>query len=158
MEQSPSRVNASYAATKHFTHILWNKKCSLSCSQKPFTCLCPHPDQSSPFHPKLSVRDPRVRLDLPNALFPSGSPVISIPLLPHACYMPRPYHHFILHHSNNSWLRVKIMKLFIMYMSPTYCHCIHLQSKSLLSTHFAKTLSLCSSLKVRDQVYTNTEP
>jgi hypothetical protein len=44
------------------------------------------------------------------------------------------------------------MKLLIMQFSPTSCHFIPLRSKYSLSTLFSYTLSLCSSLNVRDQV------
>jgi hypothetical protein len=39
---------------------------------------------------------------------------ISIPLLPHSCYMPRPCHHSWLDRSAYIWWRVQVMKLLIM--------------------------------------------
>jgi hypothetical protein len=44
------------------------------------------------------------------------------------------------------------MKLLIMQLSPTSCHFILFGPNILLNTLFSNTLSLCSSLNVRDQV------
>jgi hypothetical protein len=48
MELSPSQEAASFAATQEFPKIL-------SCSQEPLTGLYSEPDQSSPYHPILSL-------------------------------------------------------------------------------------------------------
>jgi hypothetical protein len=48
--------------------------------------------------------------------------------------------------------RVQVMKLLIMQLSPASCHFIPLGPNILLGTLFSSTLSLCSSLNVRDQV------
>jgi hypothetical protein len=55
-------------------------------------------------------------------------------------------------HSNYTELRVQVMMLLIMQFSPTFHRIIPLRSNILLSTLFLDTLSLCSSLSVRDQV------
>jgi hypothetical protein len=44
------------------------------------------------------------------------------------------------------------MKLLIMQFSPTSCHFIFFGPNILFNTLFSNTLSLCSSLNVRDQV------
>jgi hypothetical protein len=54
---------------------------------------------------------------------------IRVPILPHSCYMSRPSHPPSLNYSNNTWLRVQIMKLFIMQFSPFSCHLISLRSE-----------------------------
>jgi hypothetical protein len=58
--------------------------------------------------------------------------------------MPRPSHLSWLDYSNYTWRRVQVMKLLTMQLSPTSCLFIPPWSKY--------TLSLCSSLNVRDQV------
>jgi hypothetical protein len=57
-----------------------------------------------------------------------------------------------LDYSNYTWRRVKISKLLIMQFAPFSCHFILFGPNILLSTLFSNTLSLCSSLNVRDQV------
>jgi hypothetical protein len=47
---------------------------------------------------------------------------------------------------------VEVMKLLFMQFSLFSCHFISLRSKILLSTLFSNTLSLCSSLNVREQI------
>jgi hypothetical protein len=54
---------------------------------------------------------------------------LSIPLLPHSCYMPHPSHPSWLDHSNFTWRRVQVMKLLIMQFSPISCHFIPRWSK-----------------------------
>jgi hypothetical protein len=63
---------------------------SLPCSQELSTGPYPKPDRSN-------IQCP-----------------ICIPLLTHSCYMPRPSHPSWLDHSNYTWRRVHVMKLFIM--------------------------------------------
>jgi hypothetical protein len=48
---------------------------------------------------------------------------------PDACYMPCLYHPSWLDHSNYTWRRVQVMKLFIMQFSPTSYRFIPLWSK-----------------------------
>jgi hypothetical protein len=66
--------------------------------------------------------------------------------------MPYPSHTPRLNYSNNTWLRVQIMKLFVMKFSPPSCHLIPLWSKYPPQHPVSNTPSLCSSLNVRDQV------
>jgi hypothetical protein len=54
------------------------------------------------------------RLGLPNGLFPSGFPTNMHSSSPHSCYMSCPSYPSWLDHSNYTWRRVRVMKLFIM--------------------------------------------
>jgi phosphate starvation-inducible membrane PsiE len=66
------------------------------------------------------------------------------------CHMSSPLHPPWFNHLNNIQWRIQVMKFIIMQFS--------LQSaflplgSNILNTLFSKTLSLCSSLKVRDEV------
>jgi hypothetical protein len=57
---------------------------SLPCLQGPSTGPYPEPDQSNPYHPKLSLLSSisllfiHLRLGLPSGLIPSGSPTNSL--------------------------------------------------------------------------------
>jgi hypothetical protein len=66
--------------------------------------------------------------------------------------MPNPPQPLCFNHPNNILCRVQIMNLLIMQFSPASCHLISQRSNILLSTLFSKTLNLCSSYNVRDQV------
>jgi hypothetical protein len=67
--------------------------------------------------------------------------------------MPRPSHTPRANYSNNTWLRVQIMKLFIMQFSPFSCHLISLRSKYIPKHPVLKhPPCLCSSLNVWDHV------
>jgi hypothetical protein len=57
MDLSPSREAASCAATEELPSILFNPQDSLPCSQEPSTGPYPEPDQSSPYHPILSLQN-----------------------------------------------------------------------------------------------------
>jgi hypothetical protein len=71
----------------------------------------------------------------------------------HSCYMPCPSHTPSLDHSNYTWRRVQVMKLLIMQFSPTSCHFSSLRAKYFTQHHVhSRTLSLCSSFNVREQV------
>jgi hypothetical protein len=90
---------------------------------------------------------------------------ICTPLHPYSCYMARPSHPSWLDYSHYTWRRVQVTKLLIMQFSPTSCLRPPVSSSLfgpniLLNTLFSNTLSLCSSLNVRDQVshpHTTTE-
>ncbi|PNF31822.1 hypothetical protein B7P43_G09339, partial [Cryptotermes secundus] len=71
-----------------------------------------------------------LRLSLPSGLFPSG-------------FTTNILYAFLF--------RVQVMKLLIMQFSPASCPSLF-GSNILLNTFFSNTLSLCSSLKVRDQI------
>jgi hypothetical protein len=66
--------------------------------------------------------------------------------------MPRPPHSPWFDLPNNIRWWVQIMKLPIVQLSPFPCYFFPLGPNILLSTLFPNTLSLCSSLNVRDQV------
>jgi hypothetical protein len=93
-----------------------------------------------------------LRLGLPSGLFPFGFPTknpICIPLPPQSCYMPCPSHPRWLDNSNYTWRIIQAMKLVI--MQPPITSSLF-GPNIFLSTLFSNTLSLCSSLNVRDQV------
>jgi hypothetical protein len=124
-------------------------------SQEPSTGLYPQPDQYNPYHPILSLKDPpnyvlvflvfSFRLAFPPIL-------LYVFLFAHSCYMPCSSHTPWLDHSNFTWRRVQVIKFPIMQFSPTSGHFISLRSKYSPQSLFSNTLSLCSSLNVRDQV------
>jgi hypothetical protein len=61
-------------------------------------------------------------LSLPSSLLPSDFPtknLFALPLLPHSCYMPCPYHPPWVDHCNYTWRSVKFMALLITKYSPT---------------------------------------
>jgi hypothetical protein len=93
-------------------------------------------------------------LDLPSGLFPSGFPPISYmhSSSPDSCHMPCQSHPPLFDHSNYTWRRVQVVKLLIMQYFQPSCHLIPLRSKYSPSNLFSNTLSLCSSLNVREQV------
>jgi hypothetical protein len=65
--------------------------------------------------------------------------------------MSRPPHPPRLYNSNYTWRRVQIMQLPVMQLSPPSRRPSLLGPNILLSTLFSNTLSLCSSLTVRQQ-------
>jgi hypothetical protein len=113
--------------------------------------------QSIPPHP-ISLRSILILfshcLGLPSGLFPSGFPtkiLYAFLFFSHSCYMSCTSHPPWLDNSNYTWWTVQVMKL-LMQLSPTSYHFIPFGPNILLSTLFSNTLSLCSSLNVRDQV------
>jgi hypothetical protein len=92
-----------------------------------------------------------LRLGLPSCLFLSGSPTNI--LYPHSCYMPCSPHPPWLYHSNYIWRGVQVMKLLIMhsFLQPPVTSSLFGQIFSSVLC-FPNTLSLCSSLNIRDLV------
>jgi hypothetical protein len=88
----------------------------------------------------------------PLSLWISNQNPVCIPLLPHSCYMPCSSHPPWLDHSKYTWWRVQVLKLLIIQFSPTSLTYSLFGPNILLSTLFSDTLSLCSSLNVRNQV------
>ena len=60
---------------------------------------------------------------------PHPNPVYISPL-PYTCYVPRPSHYSPLHHPNNIWLAVQIIKLFITQFSQLSCYFVPLTPMS----------------------------
>jgi hypothetical protein len=81
---------------------------------------------------------------------PNQNP-LNISPLPHACHMSRPLHPPWFNHPRNIRWRIQAVKFIIMQFSPRSVFLL-LGSNILPNTLFSKTLSLCSSLKVEDQV------
>jgi hypothetical protein len=85
--------------------------------------MCSH-SKPSPHLVMLSLQDPsHLHLGLPSGLLPSGFPTSKLyPLLfdHHSCYMPCQFHPQRLDHSNYTWRRVQITKLFVMQLSPLH--------------------------------------
>jgi hypothetical protein len=96
-----------------------------------------------------------LRLGLPSGLSPFGfrtNNLYAVLFLLHSCYKPRPPHPPRLDNSNYTWRRLQMMQLPVKQLSPTFGHFIPLGANNLLSPPFSNTLSLCSSLNIRDQV------
>jgi hypothetical protein len=124
---------------------------SLPCSQEPSTSPYPEPDYSSLYHPILR---PILTLStLVVSFFRDSSPLSYMHYFsPHSCYIPCTSHPLWLHHSNDTWWRLQVMK-------PSLCSFLqpHVTSSLfdpniLLNTLFSSTSSPCCSLNVRDQV------
>jgi hypothetical protein len=129
-----------------------------------------HVNKSPPLDPILSQLNPVRPIDhyLPKVLLniilpptprsshwsltfgpPNQNPVNTSPL-PHACYMSRPPHSPWFNHPNNIRWRIQAVKFIIMQFSPLS---VFLPFRSKYPQHSVlKSLSLCFSFKVRDQV------
>jgi hypothetical protein len=81
---------------------------------------------------------------------PNQNPVNTSPF-PHAYHMSRSPHPPWFNHPNNIRWRIQVMKFIIMQFFPRSVF-LPLGPRILLNTLFSKTVSLCSSFKLRDQV------
>jgi hypothetical protein len=81
---------------------------------------------------------------------PPNKNLVNTSALPHACYMSHQLHSPGFNHPNNIRWRIQAVKFITMQFSPRFVS--SLLGPNILNTLFSKTLSLCSSLKVRDQV------
>ena len=128
---------------------------SLPHSQAPAICPYPKPRQSSPCsHPTswrlILILSFQLCLVLPSGLFPQQNPVYTSPF-PIRCTLPA---HLILLDLINRIIfyeeyRSLSSSLRSFLHSP--CYLVHLRPKFLLSSLYSNTLSLCSSLILRDQ-------
>jgi hypothetical protein len=129
-------------------------KGSLSSSQELSTCTYPEPDQSSPTHPVLSLTT-HLWLHFPGGFFPSGFPTSNLYI-----FLFSPIHATCPTHL----ITLNLIILIILHKeyksrSSSLCSFLHRPITSslfgpniLLSTLFSNSLSLRSSLNVRDQV------
>jgi hypothetical protein len=91
-----------------------------------------------------------VHISIFSGFIPSSFP-INCSLLSHQYYIPWPFNLPWFHYYNNMWQEVQVLKLLIMQFSPATCHFL-LRPNFPLNALFSNTLSVCSSLNVRDQV------
>jgi len=158
MQQSLLEQLTGSQLVKEFS-AFYGTEGSLPHSRVPATCLYPEPARSSPC-PHIPLPDDpasyyHLRLGLPSGLFPSGIPTKTLytPLLsPIRAISPD---HIIL----LDLITRKIMGKKNRSLSSSSCTFLHslvtsslLGPNTLLSTLFSNTLSLRSSLNVRDQV------
>jgi hypothetical protein len=110
---------------------------SSSYSQKPSTCPCPEPDQTSSYHHilislrSILILSTHLCLGLYSGLFISDFPITSYVHCPfsHACYMPCTSHPPWHDDSNYAWGGAQFVKLLIMQFSPASYHFILLRPK-----------------------------
>ena len=125
-------------------------------SQQPFTCPCPEPDKSSPcFSHPTSRRSTLILSSYLRLALPSGrvlSPELYMHLsFPHVCYM-------FCHLSYLDLITRILFGVECRAYSSFLCCLLHssvtssLIGQHFLNTLFSQTLSLRSSLNVRDQV------
>jgi hypothetical protein len=95
------------------------------------------PTKPHPTSPRSILISTHRRHDLRSGLFPSGFPTNIHPRFDY---------------SNYAWQRIQITKFLVMQFSPFTRHLTPLRSKYTPQHHVLNTLSLCSSLNVRDQV------
>ena len=133
---------------------------SLPHSQMPATCPYSESARSSPCPPhptswrSILILSSHLRLFLPSGLFPSGFPhqypAYTSPL-PRIHYMPRQSHSSRFYHPNNIGWGVKVSSSLCIFLH-SFATSFLLGPNILLNTLFSNTLSLCSSLNVRNQV------
>jgi hypothetical protein len=160
MERSPSWEVANCAATQDLTSILCNTKVHYRIHKG--LSLVPILSHINPIHTIPSYLSKihfnivhHLHLGLPSGLFPSGLfPPISYmhsSSPPHSCYMFCLSYPPWLYHSNYTLRRVQLMNLPIVQFSPPSCQYIF-HPNILLSVLISNTLSICSSLNVREKV------
>jgi hypothetical protein len=136
---------------KTYPAFFMEPKSLLLCSQKP--AIGPYSEPLNPVFP-IDLYLPMVHLNVilsPTpwssqwslTFGPSNQNPINTSPIPHACHMSGLPHPPWFNHPNNIRWRIQAVKFIIMQFSPW---------SIFLNTLFSKTLSLCSSLKVRGQV------
>jgi hypothetical protein len=126
MELSHSWEAASFEFTQEFPNILWNPKVHHRVHKSaPLVLSRASLVQSIPPHP-ISLRSILLLSTSYVFVFVVVSFLLAFPSISymhsyslHSCYMPYPSHPPWLEHSNYIWQRVQVMKLLIMYFSPT---------------------------------------
>jgi hypothetical protein len=122
---------------------------SLPCSQKPATCSSPESHESGSIPLKSLVTAPsHLRLGLPsNIFFQSPPPPKPLPHVPHISSS-------FTWSSYSIWRGVQVTQFLIMHLSLGPFTFSFLGPNTHLSKLFPNTLSPCSSLNVRHQVFT----
>jgi hypothetical protein len=142
MEHNPSWETDSRSASRTVPCLLWNRTVHYGrCSQD--LAISPSPAwgsliQSIPSNNisliSILVLSSHLRLGILFGLFHSGflTKILYVFLISPmctACSMLHASHPPWFHNPNNIWWRVRIMKLFVMQISPASCHCLLLRSK-----------------------------
>jgi hypothetical protein len=151
-----SLAAASCAAPQELPNILWNREVQCCVHKSPL--LVSFLSEIDPVHTILShirsiwILSTHLCLGLPSGLFPSGFPTkILYAFSPHSCYIPSPSHPLdlivliILGEENKLWSSSSCIFVQLPVTSSLF-------GPNILTTLFSNTLSLCSSLNVRDQV------
>jgi hypothetical protein len=101
---------------------------SLPCKLKPHICPHPKPHEPIPRYPTLFVTiyfntalPSTPRFSKWSSFSITHETPLYISFLPHTCHMLRPSHPPRVHHPNEIWCAVQIMKYDIMQFSPTFC-------------------------------------
>jgi hypothetical protein len=131
---------------------------SIPNSQELSTCPHPKSDQSSPYHPTLSLKDPSyyypftyVLVFLVVSFLLAFSPITyKRSSSSQSCYMPHPSIHPLLDYSNYTWRRVQIMKLLVMQFSPPSRHLITVSVQISSSAPCSQTRSVYVPLLMSD--------
>jgi hypothetical protein len=138
-------------------------KGSILCSQQTSSGPYPEPDKSSPYHHILSPSLKSILIVFTNLCFvllivsvllAFHQYPIHITLLPHSRYIACPSHPHCPDYSNYTWQRVQVS--LSRFLQPPAISS-PLGPNILLSSLFSNTLSLRSSINVRDHIQTHIQ-